>query len=78
MRSAEFAVLAERLPFYGGAVRGALTADVAAEEDAAGSPEPAEVPGRQGESFEARMARARPVPAGAAGEAQIAGLMAGG
>ena len=85
MPSATFAVMAERLPAYSGAVRASLFAAAQAEQedagDAGGTPvAPGGFPSGQDaeESFESRMARAKPILANAAGEAQISRLMAAG
>ena len=82
MPSAVFAVMAERLPAYSGAARASLFAAAQAEQEDAGE---APVPPGTGmaaqgaeESFESRMARAKPILANAAGEAQISRLMAAG
>lgn len=86
MPSAVFAVMAERLPAYSGAVRAALFAAAQAEQEtggggeAEGAPPPylPSAPAGGDESFESRMARAKPILANAAGEAQISRLMAAG
>ena len=83
MPSATFAVMAERLPAYSGAVRASLFAAAQAEsEDEPGGeavavPAPGSPAGGE-ESFASRMARAQPILANEAGEAQISRLMSAG